>query len=106
MVMAATIDQLRVKVERIEQDVAEVRQELARLSLTAALEPEQWWAARMERVRMENARLRPVIDRVFGEMGIVGEPIGAEQVQKMMATDGVMPEENLFSRGILEMREE
>ena len=102
--MAATIDQLRVKLERIEQDLAEVRRELEQLSPAEPLKSEEWWAARVARVRTENERLRPLIDRVFEEMGIVGEPIGAVKVQEMIAACGVKPEENLFSRGILEMR--
>jgi acetylornithine deacetylase/succinyl-diaminopimelate desuccinylase-like protein len=104
--MAATIDQLRVKVERIEQELAEVRQELHELSRAESLSPQQWWEARTARVRAENEQLRPLIDKVFEEMGIVGEPIGAERVQELVAACGVKPEENLFSRGIIEMRQE
>jgi hypothetical protein len=104
--MAVTIDQLRVKVERIEQELAEVRRELEELSPAELLKSEEWWAARVARVQAENERLRPLINRVFEEMGIVGEPIGAEKVQEMIAACGVEPEENLFSRGIIEMREE
>jgi hypothetical protein len=40
------------------------------------------------------------------ELGISGEPIGAEKVQEMIAACGVNPEDNEFSRGIVEMREE
>jgi hypothetical protein len=104
--MAVTIDQLRMKVERIEQELAEVRRELEQLSLAEPLKPEAWWAARMARVRTENEHLRPIINHVFEEMGMVGEPIGAEKVQELVTTGGVKPEENLFSQGIIARREE
>jgi hypothetical protein len=104
--MAVTIDQLRMKVERIEGELAEARRELEELSPAEPLISEEWWAARVARVRAENERRRPLIDRVFEEMGIVGEPVGAEKVQEMIAACEVKPEENLFSQGIIEMREE
>ena len=40
------------------------------------------------------------------EMGISGEPVGAVKLREMMIADGVNPESNEFSRGIIEMREE
>jgi hypothetical protein len=40
------------------------------------------------------------------EMGITGKPVGAEKLQEMMIAEGVNPEDNQFSRGIIEMREE
>jgi hypothetical protein len=55
---------------------------------------------------VDKANLRPVVTKSFGEMNIHGEPIGAESVQAMIAACGVRPEDNAFSRGIVEMREE
>ena len=55
---------------------------------------------------VDKTRLRPVIAQAFAEMGIHGAPIGAEKVQEMIAACGVQPEDNTFSRGIIEMREE
>ena len=54
----------------------------------------------------DKATLRSVVTKSFGEMNIHGEPIGAENVQAMIAACGVRPEDNAFSRGIVEMREE
>lgn len=54
----------------------------------------------------DKATLRSVVTKSFGEMNIHGEPIGAENVQSMIAACGVRPEDNAFSRGIVEMREE
>lgn len=42
--------------------------------------------------------------RVMDQLGIVGEPIGAEALRQQMAQLGL--EGNEFSRGIIEMREE
>jgi hypothetical protein len=39
-------------------------------------------------------------------MGIRSEPIDAEKLQEMVAVCGVKEEDNIFSRGIIEMREE
>ncbi len=45
-------------------------------------------------------------DEAMAAMGISGEPIGAEALRQMMITEGINPEDNEFSRGIIEMREE
>jgi hypothetical protein len=55
---------------------------------------------------VDKATLRSVVTKSFEEMNIRGEPIGAENVQAMIAASGVRPEDNAFSRGIVEMREE
>jgi hypothetical protein len=55
---------------------------------------------------VDKAKLRPLIAKVFEEMGIRGEPVGAEKVQERLGACGVRPEDNVFSQGIIEMREE
>jgi hypothetical protein len=55
---------------------------------------------------VDKTRLHSVIAQAFAEMGIHGTPIGAEKVQEMIAACGVQPENNTFSQGIIEMREE
>jgi hypothetical protein len=54
---------------------------------------------------VDKTKLRPVVTKSFAEMNIYGESIGAENVQAMIAACGVRPEDNAFSRGIVEMRE-
>jgi len=39
-------------------------------------------------------------------MGIQGKPIGAEKLQKQIEAQGIKPEDNMFSRALLGMREE
>lgn len=104
--MTTTIDQLLIKTEWIEQELAEVRQALEELRPTKSLTLEERVAARLERVRLKNEKLTPLIDAAFKKMEITGEPIGAEKVQEILAAEGVKPEKNSFSRGIIEMREE
>ena len=48
----------------------------------------------------------PISAKVFEGIGIRGEPIGGEELQKRMMAHGATPEENAFSQGIIEMREE
>ena len=104
--MTTTIDELLIRTDRIEQELAEVRQTLEEFRPTKSLTPEERAAARLERVRSKNEKLTLLIDKAFEKMGITGEPIGAEKLQEMLAAEGVGPEENSFSRGIIKMREE
>lgn len=55
---------------------------------------------------VDKEKLQPIINRAFAEMGVRDEPVGAEKVQEMIAACGVRPEDNILSRGIIEMREE
>jgi hypothetical protein len=50
------------------------------------------------------AELEAQIDRKLGIEGL--EPVGPEKLWEMMIADGIDPNENEFSRGIIEMREE
>lgn len=55
---------------------------------------------------VDKAKMRSLITKSFEKMGIQGEPIGAEKVQAQIAARGVKPEDNVFSRALLRMREE
>lgn len=49
----------------------------------------------------------PDLNAMLKSMGIEDcEPIGAEQLQQRLLAEGIRPEENVFSRGIIDMREE
>ena len=95
--MTTTIDKLLIKTERIEQELAELRQELEELRPTKPLTPEERAAARLEHVKLKNEKLAPLIDEAFKKMEITGEPIGAERLQEMLAAEGIKPEENSSS---------
>jgi flagellar basal body rod protein FlgG len=64
-------------------------------------------ADRLHLVRfVDKEKLQPIVDNTFAAMGVRGEPIGAEKVQEMIVACGVRPEDNILSRGIIDMREE
>jgi hypothetical protein len=46
------------------------------------------------------------LKKFLKDNGATGEPIGAERLRQMMIEEGVDPNDNSFSRGIIEMREE
>ena len=106
-----SIEKVNQKLEHVEQEVMDIRQQLKQLRESVTIEvisqtAEEKRAERLARVRLQKEKLRPIIAEVFERMGIRGEPIGAENVQKMIAACGIKPEDNEFSRGIIEMREE
>lgn len=61
---------------------------------------------KLREAKANQAAISAAVAKAFAEMGITGEPIGAEEVQAMMLACGINPEDNEFSRGIIEMREE
>jgi len=63
--------------------------------------------ARMLREARENHQAMVAgWERAMKEMGITGEPVGAEKLQEMMLECGIDPNDNEFSRGIIAMRGE
>ena len=105
------VKRLNQKLEHVEQEVVDIRKELKQLRKSVKIEvlpqtAEEKRAERLERMRLQKEKLRPIVAEVFERMGIRGKPIGAENVQKMIAACGIKPEDNEFSRGIIEMREE
>ena len=55
---------------------------------------------------VEKSKVQALIAQSYEKMGIQGEPIGAEKVQAQIEAHGVKPEDNVFSRTLLRMREE
>lgn len=45
-----------------------------------------------------------ISERIFREMGIPGEPIGAEKVRQMMLDKGIKPEDNESSQDTIAHR--
>jgi len=95
-----TFETLKATIARIEEELAKVRQGLEQL------------AARLQRHRrddvhwVDKASWKAWFDEWFQQMGITARPIGAEKLQDLMRQEGVQPEDNLLSRGIIAMREE
>ena len=98
----STIEEIHRKLKEIENEIAQLRAQL-----------NQWLTQPMQPAQLEptiqfvdKEKLRPLTAKAFEEMGIRSEPIDAEKLQEMVAACGVKEEDNIFSRGIIEMREE
>lgn len=97
--MAATLEDLEKRLTAVEQ-------ELAMWRLANAETPSERGARLWEQSLLEQPQITAAWEKAMEELGISGEPISAEELQKMFADCGVKPEDNEFSRGIIEMREE
>lgn len=99
-----TYETLKAKITRIEQEVVEVRQELEQLAATA----ESWSRERrLGSVQwVDKAGWGAWFDEWFQQIGITAQPIGAKKLQELMLQEGIRPEDNLLSQGVIAMREE
>jgi hypothetical protein len=100
--MSETLASLEQRLRAVERDLADVRQRL--LFLTS-----EGTAPALATLRQAQANQRDLAvtaQEVFAVLGISTEPVEAEAAQKWMLAEGVRAENNAFSRGIIEMREE
>lgn len=95
-----TYELLKAKIVPIERELAEVRRGLEQL----AAGPERRRAGHVQWVDKEG--WQAWFDDWFQQLGITAKPIGAVKLQELMLQEGVRPEDNLLSRGIIAMREE
>lgn len=101
--MATSVTELEQRVTTLEQEMATLRRlvEAPRTNET----PKERIARLLQPRHVNQEQLSAVYDKAFAEMGIQGEPIGAEELQEMiLQTCPTITNE--FSRGIVEMREE
>jgi hypothetical protein len=56
--------------------------------------------------RQEQAAFVAGADKIMKQLGIRRKPISAKKLREMAIKEGLDPEDNQFSRGIIEMREE
>ena len=105
--MIPDITKLIIKVEQLEWDLAEVKEELVKLQASAmkSLTPEERKAIRLARSRAQRERLRPSIKKVLGEPDLDTKTLTAEELQQLLLKEGVKPEDNIGSRAIIEERE-
>ena len=96
--MAATLEELEARLTALEREVALLRSRAAAPAPSGARPPLPGQA--------DQAVISAATERALAAMGITEQPIGAEKVQEMIAACGFRPEDNEFSRGIIEMREE
>ena len=104
--MVVTIEELQETLGRIERELAEARNVMAALGRAQKQEEATWWQLRMRQVRERNHQLQPVLNQVCEILNSDAILVSAEELQLMMLAEGVVPESNLGSSGILEMREE
>ena len=111
--MTIAIETLKEKIARIQQELAEVSavlEEMAAPSSVVSGAPPQSQAVNpLAGLKFADTKaLRPIIDKAFTEMGIdITQPAPTpEEVQQLILREGVKPEDNILSRGIIEAREE
>jgi hypothetical protein len=100
---------MTVAPEVLEQRLAALEQQM--IHLRCLVEPRGETPARrgarlLAQGRREKARHKAAWAQAYAQMGLSGQPVSPEQLRAMMAAEGIKPEENLFSRGIVEMRDE
>jgi hypothetical protein len=94
--MTTTIEELEKRVVALEREVSYLRQQLG------------IWTPGQTLVESErdHEEIKAIWARVLEQLGIHGEPIGAEKLRERMLASGIKPEDNMLSRGIIEAREE
>ncbi|HJT78508.1 MAG TPA: hypothetical protein VJ739_14990 [Gemmataceae bacterium] len=102
--MATTLEDLEKRLAAVEQELARVRQLLEPPSADET--PAERGARMIREAKRSQAAVSAAWEKAMEQMGIQGEPIPAEELQQRMLDHGIKPEDNLLSRGIIEMREE
>ena len=104
--MPVTLETLKAKITQVEKEVIEIRQELDQLSTATpggpgakARQLAGFWPA-------DKTGWPKWFDEWFQQIGITAQAQGAEKLQALMREEGVRPEDNLLSQGIMAMREE
>ena len=105
--MIPTVTKLIIKVEHLEWELAQMKEELVKLQASEmkSLTPEERAAAYSARTRAQNERLHPSVEKARGKPDSNTEIPTAEELQKLLLEEGVNPEDNLGSRAIIEERE-
>ena len=105
--MTPPITKLLIKIEQLEWELGEVKKELEKLQgpFMKSLTPEERRAARLARVRAQNQRKRPLIEKALKKPDPDAKTLTAEELQRLSLEDGIDPEENLLSSAIIEERE-
>jgi hypothetical protein len=102
--MATTLEDMEKRLAALETEVTFLRQLITGEPIPPALA--ERGARLLREAQAQQAALSAVLGEALGEAGIVGEPVGVEKLREMMAACGVKPEDNLFSREIIAMRDE
>jgi hypothetical protein len=101
--MSVTLEELAKRLAALEEEVARLREQVEEPPVDET--PAERGARLLAQARRDKPRLKQAVAKAFAEMEISGEPVPPKKLREMMAACGIKPEENLFSRGILEERE-
>jgi hypothetical protein len=102
--MPATVEELEKRVAALEHEVTALRQLLQPRPIGES--PAERGARLLRTAQQQQGQFAAAFVEVLEKMGIRGEPVGVERLREMMVAAGIRPEDNAFSRGIIEMREE
>ena len=103
-----TLQEIRERLVEIQAELADVAAAIDGLeaapTVVAGIQQRGWPPT----IRFADKEpLRQAFTEMMRRLGIEDvQPIGAEALQERIRKSGVKPEERLFSRGIIEMREE
>ena len=98
--MAMTLEELEKRVVALEQEVALLKQQRNGATDDALFGMASSFAV------LDQEKFRNGFAKALAAMGITGSPIGAHRLQEMLIAEGIRPQDNEFSRAIIEMREE
>lgn len=102
--MSVNVEELEKRVLALEMEVARLRKKVEPPTGNVTL------IEMAERMRREARASQPAISamsaRIFEQMGITGKPVGIDKLREMMAAEGGNPDDNIFSREIIAMRDE
>jgi len=99
-----SLKELRKKIDQMENELLEMRQSVDQMIAVHEHKPDEDWRSKIQWADTE--ALREWFEEWLKQLGINNVPIGAEKLQEMALEEGIRPEDNSFSRGIIEMREE
>ena len=102
--MTTNMADLEKRVVALEQGMAFLEKSVADIS--GRITPAERGARLLAQARLDKVRLMAVATLAFEQMGAVQEAVPPEQLRAQMAACGVKAEDNLFSRGIRELRDE
>jgi hypothetical protein len=102
--MSLTLAEMEQRLLLLEQEVRALRERLEGPPISET--PAERGARMLREAKRTQAQLAAGWAKAMEQMGISGSPVPPEKLREMMAACGIKPEDNLFSRAILEMREE
>src|SRR5256885_1373255 len=97
-----TLAELEKRVVALEQEIALLKQQ--RNGPVPESNSARTGIPILDEARARQPEITAAVKKAFAEMGITGEPIGAEKLQERLLAAGNDPQKNQGSRGILAIR--